>query len=940
MDTKIMKKLFLLDGMALIFRAHFALIRNPRINSKGVNTSAPMGFVNSLLEILKKQNPTHIAVSFDLPAPTFRHKMFSEYKANRQETPEDISIAIPIVKKIVDAFNIPRIEMEGFEADDVIGTLATEASKRGFQTYMMTPDKDYAQLVDENTFLYRPSTKGGIEILGVNEVLEKFDLDRIDQVIDLLGLQGDAVDNIPGVPGVGPKTACKLLREYSTVEGIIEHSDELKGKLKERVQGNVEQALMSKELATIKLDVPVEFNEQELLISEPNKEELVKIFTELEFKTLLQRVFPGEKKTITPKKSIKAGEQASLFGGSTPSSSTSTIDTEEVVEEEVIIEKSTIATVNKNYRLIDSPERYEELVSYLSRQKEFAFDTETTSLDALEAEVVGMSFSATKDEAYYVPVPLDKEQANNIYTYFKPLFANQEILKIGQNLKYDLQVLETANVEVKGPFFDTMLAHYLLEPDKRHGMDAISEVYLNYVPVSIETILGKKGKKQKNMKDMSVQEVYEYACEDADVTLQLKEVFEPLLKDKGLDKLFSDLEMPLMETLKDMEREGVNLNVESLEKYSVELAESVEQLEKEIYILAEEEFTISSPKQLGIVLFEKMKLVDKPKKTKTGQYATGEEVLQGLRNHEIVGKILDFRQLNKLKSTYVDALPKLIKSDGRVHTTYNQAIAATGRLSSTDPNLQNIPIKTSRGREIRKAFVARNNDYTFVAADYSQVELRIMAAFSGDKEMIDAFKNGRDIHTATAAKVFNVAESDVDTEMRRKAKTANFGIIYGVSAFGLSQQLNIPRSEAKALIDAYWEEFPSVKKYMDDVIGKARDNEYVETLMGRRRYLRDINSRNFTVRGMAERNAINAPIQGTAADIIKKAMIEIQAWMKSEGLKSKMILQVHDELIFDTHNDELELLKAKIKELMEGAYDIGVPLEVEIGEGKNWLEAH
>ncbi|ANQ48871.1 DNA polymerase I [Flammeovirga sp. MY04] len=930
-----MKKLFLLDGMALIFRAHFALIRNPRINSKGVNTSAPMGFVNSLLEILKKQEPTHIAVSFDLSAPTFRHEMYKEYKANRQETPEDISIAIPIVKKIVDAFNIPRIEMEGFEADDVIGTIAKKASAAGgFQTYMMTPDKDYAQLVDDNTFLYRPSTKGGIEILGPKEVLEKFDLDRVDQVIDLLGLQGDAVDNIPGVPGVGPKTACKLLKEYSTVEGIIENVDQLKGKLKERVSDNREQAILSKELATIKIDVPVEFNEEELKVKEPNKEELVKIFNDLEFKTLLKRVFPGE----APKKvAPKPGEQTSLFGGGAPAAKAAPV---EVVEEEIEIPIDTINSINKNYRMIDSEERYQELVDYLMKQKEFAFDTETTSLDSLVAQPVGISFSAKKDEGYYVPLTLNEEEDQKILSHFKALFADEKILKIGQNLKYDIQILDNVGVEVKGPFFDTMLAHYLIEPDKRHGMDTLSEHYLNYKPVSIETILGKKGKKQKNMRDIPASEVYEYACEDADITLQLKYALADQLKEKEAETLFNNLEMPLMETLRLMEKEGVNLNVPSLETYSVTLAEEIVQLEKDIYALAGEEFTISSPKQLGIVLFEKMKLVDKPKKTKTGQYATGEEILQGLKQHEIVGKILDFRQLNKLKSTYVDALPKLIKEDGRVHTTYNQAVAATGRLSSTDPNLQNIPIRSSRGKEIRKAFVARDEDHVFMAVDYSQVELRIMAAFSNDEEMINAFKAKKDIHTATAAKVFKVAEEEVDADMRRKAKTANFGIIYGVSAFGLSQQLDIPRTEAKQLIDAYFEEFPAVKKYMDDVINKAREDEYVVTLMGRRRYLRDINSRNFTVRGMAERNAINAPIQGTAADIIKKAMIDIQKWMDTQDLKSKMIMQVHDELIFDVHKDELDIMKSKIKELMENAYEMKVPLEVEVGEGLNWLEAH
>ncbi|GAA4828659.1 DNA polymerase I [Algivirga pacifica] len=934
------KKLFLLDGMALIFRAHFALIKNPRVNSKGVNTSAPMGFTNSLMEILKKEKPSHIAVAFDTSAPTFRHEAYAEYKANRQETPEDISIAIPIVKNLVKAFNIPTFEMNGYEADDVIGTLAKQAARKGFEVFMMTPDKDYAQLVEEHVYLYKPASRGnGIDVLGIPEVLEKFDIENVDQVIDYLGLVGDAVDNIPGIPGIGPKTATKLLKQYGSVEGLLEHSHELKGKQKEKVEDNKEQALLSKQLATIKIDVPVTFDEQALHYTGYNEEALREIFEELEFRTLAKRVFGDDGSTTATKKGATSG-QMSLFGN------TSAPAKEEESKEEEIIATPEITNIHNTphqYHLIDTPELRKELIHFLALQDEFCFDTETSSLSAVEAELVGISFSYRAHEAYYIPIPENQEEAIAIVSEFKEVFENDRIGKIAQNLKYDMMVMSRYGIKINGPLFDTMIAHYLLHPEQRHGMDYLAENYLNYQPVSIETLIGKKGKNQKSMRDVPVGEACEYAAEDADITLQLKEVLSPKLEEeKALNALFKDIEMPLVSVLAEIELNGVKIDTQALSSISGELEVEIAQLEKSIYEEAGKEFNVASPKQLGAVLFDDLKLVDKPKKTKSGQYATGEEILTNLaKDHKIVANILEFRQLQKLKSTYVDALPKMIsEKDGLVHTSYNQAVTATGRLSSTDPNLQNIPIRTERGKEIRKAFVPREEGNVIMAADYSQVELRIMAAFSEDQHMIEAFKEGRDIHTATAAKIFKIKEEEVDSDMRRKAKTANFGIIYGVSAFGLSQQLNIPRKEAGELIDTYFEEFTSIKGYMDKAINKARDTEYVETVMGRRRHLRDINSRNFTVRGMAERNAINAPIQGSAADIIKKAMVDIQAWMQKEKLQSKMIMQVHDELVFDVHPEERDLMRQEVQRMMEDAFEGSVPLKVEVGEGHNWLEAH
>lgn len=930
------KKLFLLDAMALIYRAHFAFSKNPRINSKGLNTGAVLGFTNTLLEVLKKEDPTHIGVAFDTKVPTFRHEAYEPYKANREAQPEDIAIAIPYIKKLLQAFHIPILEKDRYEADDVIGTLAKKAGRADFEVYMMTPDKDYAQLVEEHIFLYKPAFMGNaVQVLGVEEVLEKWRIERVDQVVDILGLQGDSVDNIPGIPGVGAKTAVKLLAQYGTVEGILENSDKLKGKMKEKVQANADQARMSKDLARIEIEVPIEFNEEDLLRKDFDKEAVKELFSELEFKTLSRKLLgePAPKKP-TKKKAANTG-QTSLFGEATPAS------VEEPVEEEAS-EVLTLANNEHRYHLVDDPKRQEELAYFLSLQDEFCFDTETDSLKAFDAGLVGIAFSYVKGEAYYVPVPANKDEAQQIIDRFKEVLENKEIVKVGQNIKYDCLVLAKYGIQVAGVFFDTMVAHYLLEPDKRHKMDYLAEAYLNYRPMPIEDLIGKKGKKQGSMREVPVEKVVEYACEDADITLQLKGIFEPKLKEANLIKLFEEVDAPLVRTLALVEANGVQVDKEVLEAYSKELLDKLVQLQDDIYREAGEEFTINSPKQLGVILFDKLKLSDKPKKTKTGQYATNEEVLVGLADkHRIVRMVLDYRQVQKLKSTYVDALPALVSElDGMIHTSYNQTVTATGRLSSTDPNLQNIPIRTDQGREIRKAFTARGEDYVIVAADYSQIELRIMAAFSKDEHMIDAFKNKRDIHTSTASRIFKVPMEEVDSDMRRKAKTANFGIIYGISAFGLSQRLNIPRGEASEIINAYFEEFPAVKEYMDQMIETAREQEYVETLLGRRRYLRDINSRNHTIRGFAERNAINTPIQGSAADLIKIAMIRVQDWMDSENLKSKMIMQVHDELVFDAHKDELDLLKGKVMEIMQGAMTLEVPLEVEIGVGDNWLEAH
>jgi DNA polymerase-1 len=930
------KSLFLLDAMALIYRAHFAFSKNPRINSKGLNTGAPFGFTNSLYEIIEKRRPTHIAVAFDMSGPTFRHEQFPEYKANREETPEDIKIGTPIVKDIVRAFNIPVLELAGYEADDIIGTFAKKASKEGFEVFMMTPDKDYGQLVEEHVYLYKPAFMGnGVDIMGIPEVLAKWDIERIDQVVDMLGLQGDSVDNIPGIPGVGPKTAAKLLKQYGTVEEIVAHAHEVKGKLGEKIATFGEQGILSKELARINLEVPLDFDSESMKYNGPNVEALTKVFEDLEFRTTLKRILGGgSSPSAKPKPAV--AEQMGLFGNA-PAASTSSFE-----EEEEPSIKSNIANTEHDYQLIDTPELRRRLVKYLLVQDEICFDTETDNIEASEANLVGLAFSYKKGEAFYVPTPQDREEAQAIANEFKAVFEKEDLTIIAQNAKYDIQVMMSYGIEIKAKIFDTMLAHYLIDPDTRHNMDVLAENYLNYSPVSITELIGKKGVKQGNMKDVEVNKVVEYAGEDADITLQLKHQLAPMLKDNNLLSLFNDVEIPLMHVLADIENNGVRIDTEALSKMSKELEVESTKAQAEIFEMAGEEFNVASPKQLGVILFDKMKLVDKPKKTKTGQYSTGEDILSKLANeHAIAKRILEFREYQKLKSTYVDALPTMISPiDGLVHTDYRQAVAATGRLSSNNPNLQNIPIRTEKGREIRKAFIPRDEDHVLMAADYSQIELRIVAAFAEDQSMIDAFKSGRDIHATTASKVFNIPLEEVDREMRGKAKGVNFGLIYGISAFGLAQNINISRTEAQEIISAYFNEFPGVKKYMDEQVNKARELTYVETILGRRRYLRDIHSKNMTVRGHAERNAINAPIQGSAADMIKLAMINIHKWMKVEGLKSKMIMQVHDELVFDVHKSELEIMKTKIPELMMNAIQLDVPMDVEVGIGENWLIAH
>ena len=925
------KTLFLLDAMALIYRAHFAFSKTPRINSKGQNTGAALGFTNTLVEVIQKRNPSHIGVAFDTFAPTFRHEQYAEYKAGREEVPEDIVSNLPYIRKIIQGFGIPILELDGYEADDIVGTLAKKAGKQGFEVYMMTSDKDYAQLVEENIYLYKPAFMGnGVDILGVEEVKKKFEIDEVDQVRDLLGLQGDKVDNIPGIPGIGAKTAIKLLKAYGTVENLIANADDLKGKQKENVVNFGQQGIMSKELATIRQDVPVNFVEEDLVYTGPQEDVLTGLFEELEFRTLSKRIF--NKAEEKPKTKAEESGQMAMF---------ETVDTDEKIAINDPPEKNNIYTVIHDYHLIDTPALRKSLISYLKKQEEYCFDTETTSIEPVEAELVGIAFAYHPKEAYYVPVPEDQIEAQRIVDEFREILEDKKILKIGQNLKYDIQVLKNYNVQVEGPFFDTMLAHYLIDPETRHNMDVLAENYLSYSPVSITSLIGKKSGKQGNMRDVEIEKVVEYAGEDADITLQLKQVLEKDLND-NLKKLFEEVEIPLVNVLAEMEYSGVKIDVEALEEMSVELRDASAKVEQEIYEIAGTTFNIASPKQLGEILFDRLKLVEKPKKTKTGQYATGEDILSKLaKEHEIASKIMEFREYQKLKSTYVDALPKMvIPKDGRVHTDYRQAVAATGRLSSNNPNLQNIPIRTAKGREIRKAFVPMDENHTLVSADYSQVELRIVAALARDESMMEAFKNGRDIHATTASKVFKVPLEEVESGMRRKAKEVNFGIIYGISAFGLAQNLNISRTEAKEIIDAYFEEFPAIKRYMDVSIDQAREKGYAETILGRRRYLRDINSRNMTVRGFAERNAINAPIQGSAADIIKIAMINIHNWLQKENLKSKMILQVHDELVFDAANDELKLLKEKIPELMKSAVNLAVPFEVEIGTGNNWLEAH
>ena len=966
------KKLFLLDAMALIYRAHFAFIKAPRITSTGLNTSCVFGFANAILEVIQKEKPTHIGVAFDLPGGTFRNEWFPEYKANRQEQPEDITIAIPYVKKLVEAMDIPLLMLAGYEADDVIGTIAKKAAKQDFEVFMMTPDKDYGQLVEEHIYMYKPAIFGkDAEKLGVSEICEKWGIERPEQVIDLLGLMGDAVDNIPGVPGVGEKTAAKLIASYGSVEGLYENVDKLTGKIAEAIKNNKEQAFLSKKLARIELDVPIDFDEEFLKISSPKVELMSPLLDELEFRTLRKRLLPNEPQESNTKTSpanissttasianalkAKSGTQISMFEAmSTSSAETNAIantsqtpfEEEEELQFNANSVKDTILNKVHEYHLMDTPALRKSLIHYLNNQDEFCFDSETTSVDAVDAEIVGLSFAYYAGEAFYVPIPSDQTEAQSIINEFKEVFENESITKIGQNIKYDLMVLKNYGIVLKGRMFDTMLAHYIIEPEQRHGMDYLANVYLNYDPVSIETLIGKRsaaqGKSQGSMRDVAIDKIKEYAAEDADITLQLKQMLEPKLADSQQQKLLENVEMPLVNVLANMEMEGVRIDMSALHEMSAVLETDVKQIQSDIFTLAGQEFNVASPKQLGEILFDKLKLDNKAKKTKTGQYATGEDILSKLENeHEIVRKILDFRELVKLKNTYVDALPSLVsKKTGRIHTSYNQAVAATGRLSSTNPNLQNIPIRTPRGREIRKAFVPRNEEYVILSADYSQIELRIMAAFSGDESMLEAFNQGIDIHSTTASKVFKVGLTDVTSDMRRKAKMVNFGIIYGISAFGLSQRLNIPRGEAKDIIDAYWVEFPKIKQFMDDTINKAREMKFVETILGRRRYLRDINSQNMTDRGFAERNAINAPIQGSAADMIKIAMINIYNFMEKENLKSRMILQVHDELVFDAHRSEVDFLKAKVDELMCSAIPMSVKMETGIGFGENWLEAH
>lgn len=932
------KKLYLLDGMALIYRAHFALSKSPRFTSNGLNTSAVFGFANTLLELLRREKPSHIAVVFDTQAPTERHTDFVEYKAHREAMPEDLSSALPYVFQLIEGFKIPVITKDGFEADDIIGTLAKKAEKEGYTVYCMTPDKDFAQLVSENIFIYKPARMGNdVEIMGVPEVLKKWEIEHVHQVIDILGLWGDAVDNIPGIPGIGEKTAKDLIRRYGSMENIFANAHELKGKQKENVENFQAQGLLSKKLATIILDVPVDLDEAALLLEAPDRNLLEPLFAELEFKTLGRRVF-GEDFKITETVKSNNTSQMDLFG----SPNAAAFEQQDESEELELVNFKTIQDTEHQYHLIDTAEARQNLIAQLSAQSAICFDTESTSTDANMAEIVGLSFSFKKGEAYYVPLSALHNEAIAVLKEFESVLANPTIQKIGQNIKYDILLLKWYGIEVKGVLFDTMLAHYLIDADARHGMDVLAENYLQYSPVSITELIGKKGKTQGSMRDVAVDVVKEYAAEDADITLQLKEVFEPMLSATQASDLASSVENPLVYVLADMEFEGVKIDKEVLSQLSKELAIDIEIAEKEIFELAGVKFNIASPKQLGEVLFDKLQLDPKAKKTKTGQYQTGEDILSLLApKHEIVQHILSFRTLQKLKSTYVDALPEMINpKTGRVHTSYNQAVAATGRLSSNNPNLQNIPIKTARGREVRKAFIAKDANHVIISADYSQIELRVIAEMAKEENMLQAFVNGLDIHTATAANIYNVAVEEVTAEQRRNAKAVNFGIIYGQSAFGLSQNLNIPRKEAAEIIEQYFIQFPRIKNYMAQTIDFARENGYVETIMKRRRYLRDINSANATVRGFAERNAINAPIQGSAADMIKMAMIKIHATIKAQGLQSKMTMQVHDELVFEVPLQEVDQMKGIIEKNMKNALPLEVPILVEIGIGENWLAAH
>lgn len=923
-----MEKLFLLDAYALIYRAYYAFIKNPRINSKGLNTSAIMGFVNTLEDVLKKENPTHIGIAFDPAGPTFRHEAYEQYKAQREETPEAIRLSVPIIKDIIRAYRIPILEVMGYEADDVIGTLATEAGKRGITTYMMTPDKDYGQLVSDHVFMYRPKYGDKeFEVMGVKEVKEKFNIESPAQVIDMLGLMGDTADNIPGCPGVGEKTAQKLIAEFGSIENLLSNTDKLKGSIKTKVETNKEQISFSKFLATIKTDVPINLNMEELKREEPDEEELRKIFEELEFRTLLDRVLKNEKKTVaspTPTQSNLFDLFAAGNAEETKNSNLMRLD-----------------DLKYDYQLLDTEEKIDVFLQNILTKKIFSLDTETTGTDPISAQLVGMSFSYAENQAVYVPVPADRDQALKIVNKFKSLLENEETLKVGQNIKYDMLVLGNYGITVSGPMFDTMIAHYVLQPELRHGMDYLAEIYLKYDTIKIEELIGPKGKGQKNMRDLSPTQVYKYACEDADVTLKLKNILEKELVENGVEQLFYTIEMPLVPVLAYMERNGVRIDTEALKETSRHFTARMHQIEEEVHQLAGMEFNIASPKQVGEVLFDRLKIVEKAKKTKTGQYVTSEEVLESLKGkHEIVGKILEHRGLKKLLGTYIDALPQLINPHtGKIHTSFNQTVTATGRLSSSNPNLQNIPVRNEDGKEIRKAFIP-DDGCEFFSADYSQIELRIMAHLSGDPHMIEAFQKGQDIHAATAAKIYKEKLEDVTREQRSKAKTANFGIIYGISVFGLAERLNVDRKEAKELIDGYFENYPKVKEYMDHSIQIAREKGYIETIFKRKRYLPDINSRNAVVRGYAERNAINAPIQGSAADIIKVAMINIYRRFKEENIKSKMILQVHDELNFSVLPEEKEKVQQIVISEMESAYKMKAPLLADCGWGKNWLEAH
>ena len=931
-------KLFLIDAFAIIFRSYFGFGNNQRYNSKGLNTSVTLGFCNTLLEVLQKQKPSHIAVVFDAPGKTFRNDLYSEYKANRNETPEDIKSSIPYVKRLINSFNIPILEKVGFEADDVIGTIAKKAEQENFEVYMMTPDKDFAQLVSENIFMYRPGRSGKpAEVWGIPEVQKKFEVETPDQVIDILGMWGDASDNIPGIPGIGEKTSKKLIKSYGSIEGLLTNTDDLKGKQKENVINFGEQGLLSKKLATIILNVPVNIDFDSMIIDNWNEEALLNIFSEMEFRTLAKRVLgvdiSNTAQTLSPTKVQRTELNGQLDLFSVPSNA---LNTDPILLDDDI---KTIDDVTHDYHLVESDTEIKKLIELLEQTELFCFDTETTGLDTLEAKVVGLAFSWQEHTGYYVHIKEGDEQ--RVINLFKPVFSNSEIGKVAQNVKYDINVLLKYGVNLRGRLFDTMIAHYLLQPDMKHNMDFLSETYLNYRPVSIETLIGKKGKSQKTMREVDKADIVKYAAEDADVTWQLMKKFDPLLDQNDVRKLFEDIEMPLVTVLSSMENNGVGLNSDTLNVYSLELANEIEELETSIIEQAGEPFNVSSPKQLGLVLFENMKIDLKAKKTKSGQYSTSEETLQKLAGkHPIIDSILEFRQLKKLKSTYVDALPELVNQNtNKIHTTYSQAVAATGRLSSINPNLQNIPIKTEKGRKVREAFIPSKGNELY-AADYSQVELRLMAEMSGDVNMVNAFKNGDDIHTATASKVFNVEMKDVDRGMRNKAKMVNFGIIYGISAFGLSQRLNIKRKEAKELIDGYFATYPGVKQFMDDSIDRAKEKGYVETIFKRKRQLKDINSKNAVVRGYAERNAINAPIQGSAADIIKVAMINIHREMSAGQLKSKMILQVHDELVFDVVPDEKSKLEKIALNHMKNAVKTTVPLEVEGCFGSTWLEAH